>query len=593
MKRILSTVLALILLLGCLAGCDKKPADTGTTGATEAQEHPGLALEENGVVYESLAQKAVVKTALAYLARGFRIQYDDSRLNPKGAPGASSTLYRWQSGVRKSPEEYTTQHTGYTNCAAFTNEVYRAALNCSSGANNTNQYASLGGATRAYRYNPTGQETAEEQAAVKAEFLSTLKMGDIIVVRRKNGTGHAMLYVGSKVLEGVEGYKGAASEGTDENGIPKDADYIYDIIHSTGSSYNYEKQTENFEQYGSIQITAANSLFDSRSNSYVFGKLTSLTLIRPLNTFSGEVPENSVNRMKYMHNVIAEKFSTHTMGMTVNPGDEITYTFSITNKNSTDVTLSVKDVLAENTTFVSSEHCTVDGANLSWTVAIPAGKNVTVRYTVKVSESAPIGSCIENNAGTVGGVLVKGPHNYVGTSLTEDQQRALLDSINAHADSSLQGMALANAIYSDVPGCKDLLTDDAATILSKMFRKAGNYYYIEWEANPYQSSITPGMFGGRNVPQREMSVKLAEQITRHENNRTRKLDYIYLMNGDIILASVDAEGTELKQYLYMGFLLDLSTGKQIPINEVDTYLMSFLSYNRFAVLRPSLMLDSN
>ena len=85
--------------------------------------------------------------------------------------------------MRKSPEEYTSQHTGYTNCAAFTNEVYRAALNCSSGASNTDQYASLGGATRAYRYNPTGKETAEEQATIKAEFLSTLKMGDIIVVR--------------------------------------------------------------------------------------------------------------------------------------------------------------------------------------------------------------------------------------------------------------------------------------------------------------------------------------------------------------------------------------------------------------------------
>ena len=597
MKRILSAILALILLLGCFAGCTKKTDDpqdsTGSTESTVTVNPDALSLEEDGVVYESLAQKAVVKTALAYLARNTRIQYDDSRLNPKGAPESDGVLYRWQSAVRKSPEEYTSQHTGYTNCAAFTNEVYRAALDCSSGASNTDRYASISGATRAYRYNPTGNETDAEKAAVQEEFLSTLKMGDIIIVRRKNGTGHAMLYVGSKVLEGVEGYKGAASEGTDENGVPNNAGYIYDIIHSSGSSYNYEKQTENFEKYGSIQITAANSMFDEKSNSYVFGKLTSLTLIRPLNTFDSEVPENSINRMKYMDNVIAEKLSSHTAGMTVNPGGEITYTFSITNKNQTEVTLSVQDVVAENTTFVSSENCTVDGANLSWTVTVPAGGTATVSYTVKVNENTAIGTLIGNDAGTVGGVSVKCPKNYVGTTLTATQQKALLDSVTAHANSDLRGTALANAIYNDVLDIKDLLADDAATVLSKVFRAANKYHYIEVTANPYRDAIAPGMFGGRNVPQRTMSANFADSILRNESNRTRMVKEVYLMVGDIVMASVDADATTTKLYLYTGdSLLDLNTGATVAKEQIDTELMPFLSYNRFAVIRPSLMLDS-
>ena len=601
MKRLLSAFLAVVLLLGCFTGCKKDATGTETTGAPITDTTPnsdnttpaGLSLEENGVVYESLAQKAVVKTALAYLARGTRIQYDDSRLNPKSAPGSSGTLYRWQSGVRKSPEEYTSQHTGYSNCAAFTNEVYRAALNISSGASNTDRYADIKGDTRAYRYNPTGNETAEEQEAVKAEFLSTLKMGDIIVVRRKNGTGHAMLYVGSKVLEGVEGYKGAASEGTDENGIPKDADYVYDIIHSTGSSYNYEKQTENFEKYGTIQITAANSLFDSRSNSYVFGKLTSLTLIRPLNTFDGEVPENSLNRMQNLGNVIVEKLSSHTAGMTANPGDSITYTFSITNKNQAPVTLAIKDIVPENTTFVSSDNCTVDGTNLSWSVTVPAGQTDTVTYVVKINTDAPIGTLIGSDSGTVGGVLTKCPKIYVGTTLTADQQAALQNAVTANADSNLRGMALANAIYSQVEGFENLLSDDAATVLSKLFRKAGDYFYIEWEANPYRDAIAPSMFGGRNVPQRDTSVKLAEQVTRHEQNRVRKADLVYMMVGDIYIASVNADGSETVLYMYTGEgLLNLNTGKLIPAAEADAHLMPFIAYNRFVLLRPSLMKDS-
>ena len=106
MKKILAFLLALILTFGCLAGCEKK--DTGNT-ATESvlTENPnGLSLEENGIVYESLAQKAVVKTALAYLARGTRVQYADTRLNVNSI---TPITYRWQTGVRTSPEEYTSQ----------------------------------------------------------------------------------------------------------------------------------------------------------------------------------------------------------------------------------------------------------------------------------------------------------------------------------------------------------------------------------------------------------------------------------------------------------------------------------------------------
>jgi uncharacterized repeat protein (TIGR01451 family) len=394
-------------------------------------------------------------------------------------------------------------------------------------------------------------------------------------------------------LEGVEGYKGAASEGVDENNIPKDNGYIYDIIHSTGSSYNYEKQTENFEKHGTIQITAANSLFDSRSNSYVFGKLTSLTLIRPLNTSKDEVPENSLNRMQNLHNVIVEKLSSHPAGSTVTPGGNITYTFSITNKNNSAVTLAVKDIVPENTTFVSSENCTADGANLSWSVTVPAGETVTVSYTVTVNVGTPVGTAIGNDAGTVGGVLAKCPKTYVGTTLTEAQQEALRASISAHTDSNLRGMALANAIYNNVEGCQNLLPDDAATMLSQMFRKAGVYHYIEFKANPYRDAITPGMFGGRYVPQRDMAVGLAEQVTRNENNRTRKIDTTYLTTGDILMASVDAEGTDLKLYMYTGeTLLDLNTGKLVDTDNLSAHLDPFLAYNYFAVLRPSLITDS-
>ncbi len=600
MKRVFSALLVVLMLLSCFAGCTKPASNNGTTGtsanntseSTLTVNPDGLSLEEDGVVYESLAQKAVVKTALAYLARGTRIQYDDTRLNVRSAPEANGALYRWQSGVRKSPEEYTTQHTGYSNCAAFTYEVYLAALNLNVGVNYTEGLAAIKDARRAYRYNPTGKETDAEKAAVQEAFLSTLKMGDIIVVRRHDTSGHAMLYVGSKVLENVEGYKGAAAEGVDDNGVPNDTGYVYDIIHSTGSSYNYEKATEKYEKHGTIQITAANSLFDSKSYSYVFGKLTSLTIIRPLNVFKKDVPENSKNRMLYMENIIAEKLSSHTVGMTVNPGDHITYTFSITNKNKTDVTLEVKDTLPENTTYVSSENCTVDGVNLSWTVKVPAEQTVTVSYVAKVNTDVQPGQCVESKGGSVGGIATNCPKVYVGTTLTEAQQTALRNAVAANTDSKLRGMALANALYNEVLDTKDILPDDYATVLSGIFRPAGNYFYIEWNESAYRDAVVPGLFGGRYVPQRSVSVDLMQQVQMHENNRTRLPQTEHLIAGDIIIAAQDAKAEKQKLYLFTGEkMLDLNSGDTLTYLETQECLEPIMACNRFAVLRPSLLLD--
>ena len=112
MKRVFALFLTLVLTLGCFTGCKNDPTDssTGSTESTGIKDEAsqltvnpnGLALEENGIIYESLAQKAVVKTALAYLARGTRIQYADSRLNVNAA---QPITYRWQVGTRLSPEE--------------------------------------------------------------------------------------------------------------------------------------------------------------------------------------------------------------------------------------------------------------------------------------------------------------------------------------------------------------------------------------------------------------------------------------------------------------------------------------------------------
>ena len=572
MKRAISLLLTMILLMGCFAGCAKAPVST-----EPLTENPnGLALEENGIVYESLAQKAVVKTALAYFARGARIQYDDTRLNVTDAPAADGTLYRWQAGVRNSPEAYTTQNVGYFNCAAFVHDAYYAALDVKIGATYTGTLAAIDDARRVFQYKPTGEETDEDKAAVEKEFFDTLKMGDIIVSRSTDGiNGHTMVYVSKEVLKIAEGKTDA------EN-------YTYDCIHSSGYSYN--GMAEKYEEKGTVSKTSTSSFFTKSSSRY-FMKLQSLTIIRPLNTFQGEVPENSKNRMVYLENVVAEKLSSHTAGMTVNPKDEITYTFSITNKNTTPVTLAVKDTLPENTSFVSSENCYKKGKNLSWTVTVPAGETAEVSYVVKVGRKAKAGAYIESTAGTVGGVAVNCPGVYVGTTLTAEQQTALLKAIDNYEATEIRGMELANALYNEVLKTKDLLPDDFAGVLSNLYRKDGAYFYLESGVNAYTNAIAPGLFGGRYVPQRAASETDALQYQRYESIRTRLPAADQLMVGDLLL--VETPGTFERLFLDTGEkMLRLDSSGEYFYMEVDACLVTTIGYGRFAVLRPSLMLDN-
>lgn len=572
MKRFLSVALVLILLISCLAGCEK-PVDTSNVTV----DPNGLSLEEYGITYESLAQKAVVKTAIAYWQRGSRAQYDDTRLNVSKAPTFDKTLYRWQSGVRLSPEAYTTQYPGYLNCAAFVHDVYLAALNLDIVANYTGHLAAIDDASRVYQYVPTGNETAEEKAQVEKTFYETLKIGDIVVAY-SGGGGHTIVYVGNQIINAVEGT-------SDENSI-------YDSIHSTGTNYIYESITEQYESTGTVGKTSTHHWFNESNSRYVF-KLKSLTILRPLNIFTQDVPENSMNRLQYMDNIVAEKLSSHPAGTTAGPKQEISYTFSITNNRTSEVTLQVKDTIPENTAFVSSENCHKSGNDLTWIVTVPAGETATVSYTVKVNKNAKAGSKIESTAGTVGGVAVNCPGIYVGTTLSAEQRTALLAAIDTYATSDLRGMELANAIYKDVLKTDKLLPEDSTTVLNKLFRADGDYFYLESEKNAYTNAIAPGLFGGRYVPQRDATTTPEDSFRRYENDRTRWINQEQLMVGDIIIAAQNATASRQRLYLYTGEkMLDLNSGDEFFYVEMDVCLTPMISYNRFVVLRPSLILDN-
>ncbi len=552
--------------------------NNSTTPSPETNPQP----DHENTLYESFEQEAVVKTALAFLARGNRIQYDDTRFSQDSEP----VIYRWQHSV-KTPEDYTTQFLGYTNCAAFTHDVFLEALDYDILSYTTASLTQKGVPERVYKYWPTGNETAEEIAAMETEFRSHLKLGDIIVIRyngTRKGNGHAMLYVGEEVLKGNDGYRGTAAESSNDTDNATD-DLTYDIIHSTGSSYSYSNYTENFEAYGSVQITSTDCLFDAQNRRYVFSCLESIAIIRPLNNFDGEVPQKTRNRIANMEGIVAEKLSSHTYGTTVNPDDTMTFTFSVTNKNKKAVTLDIRDRAPENTTYVSGA-TTVQNGELCWTLTVPASSTASVSYTVKVNSDAAIGDVVHSTDGTVGGVDVDCPPVYIERTLTDTEQTALITAAQ-DINSQKRGIQLADAIYKKALGFTTTLPTDFVELTDALYTPYALTQNILNDEGGYLDMIVPGMFGGRYVTPRLEGVCL----DRLETSRTR-LPYLRdVVVGDIVVAMDGADASvksSERLYLILGdTALNLTNGNT---ESTEVLLNKIIAYNRFVILRPSMVM---
>ena len=578
MKKVLSLLLALILVLSCFAGCKKEPVETQPSTEATTPVEPGLELEENGIVYESLAQKAVIKTALAYLARRSRLQYADTNMLTSGAP----TMYRWQAGIRQNPESFTSQHVGYTNCAAFTYDVYWSALNMKIGGFTTRNLTEVSGKQRIFAYYPKGDETKEKMTEIQEKFLSKLKPADLIIVRyngAKEGNGHAMLYVGKDVLKGVEGVKDG-----------------HDIIHSTGSNYQYATGTEKYEKNGTVQTMGTYRFFEEDASMYFFSKLKSIVILRPLEVYKKELPENTLNRLRNMNNVVAEKLSSHANGHTASPGEKINYLFSVTNNNDMPVTVTVEDTVPNLTTLESAdktEVCSVNGDKLTWQLTIPAKTTASLNYSVKVKEDAALGQEISGDKATVGGVLTPCHSIFVGRTLTRQEQTDLTAAVDALADSRLlRDTELVNALYSKALKVDAILPEDLTGIMESLFQSFGELYQIN-SKSPYAEAIAPGLFGGRNVVPRNMTAENASQYMRQDAIRTRLPYGDQLMVGDILMGELNSAEAQRVIYLYTGEqMVNLISGKEIEYKPDQDCLDPVMSYKRFVVLRPSLLLDN-
>ena len=505
-------------------------------------------------------QEALISTAKAYWLRGERLQYADTRFVKNGKELGAE--FRWQSTVN-APEDCTLTDWGYTNCAAFTYEVYyqtfgyKLPSNMYTTANLANYAAANGMEVFAYNRTAGSTQTEEEQTRVKEEFLSTLQPGDIICIRRENSTGHALLYIGDD-----------------------------QILHSSGSTYTYTGSYGVEAYEASIRRTHVENYFFNpaiSSGGDVFTKATKLSIIRPLNVMTSEITENTRNRMENLENIVVEKLSSHVRAQTADHGQTITFTYAMHNIGNKDVTLDVKETIPAELEWVSGGKRS--GDTLSWTVTVAAGKRVSVSYTAKVKDSVAYGTEIQSTDSTVGGVTVKCEPITVGKTLTETQQAAL---IQAYEDAvtngtELTGLALVNDLYKQATGVENIFADTAHKTVTEGTEGCFVFYTTNatssvYKLNPdgdYAKLLVPGLYGGYRLWASEFA-----------NDRIRLAKEQDLQIGDVLLGRTSSSRSI---YLYLGEdigFINMSTLEPDTVS-VPARLERLLAYAyHYAIMRP-------
>ncbi len=477
-------------------------------------------------------ERAITNTALAFLLRGDRMQYADIRLVQ------SPAIYRWERG--KSPEDYTLDETGYSNCTGFVHDLFLNALGYDYGSFTL---ANAPAAMKAYTYYFTHNESDAEKAALEQEYRSLLRVGDIVFYTYSGNT-HAMVYIG--------------------NG---------NLVHATGNTYsNYTEAEE-----PTVRFLNLDCLFTEGNSRYLFQTdkpRSALYIIRPLDTWEGtELPETTVNRLENMKGIIAEKLASYTHGQTVNRGDLITYTFKLFNTNTHAVTLNITDVVPNGTTLIINGSESLD-RQLSWTVTVNPCEEALVSYTVKVSDTATRGSAIYcSDTSTVGGVPVRITPAYVGNTLTADEQARLVEIVNTAKSSGKTGVALANLIYEQLFGVEDILGYDIEDLRDGIYTKYSSNFQIA-TTGKYADMIAPSLYGG----------KVVVNSDRFDGERTRLPREHNLVVGDILYLHSETAG-----YLYIyvgnGEMIDL---QKLTVRDVNERLEETIGWQRFVILRPSL-----
>lgn len=530
---------------------------------------------------QTYTNEEVLKEVLyAYHRKGTKIHYD-----------TQYKIARRQ--ISASPEDITSQRKGYLDCSGYANAAYMEAFGVNIYPAAADQTRPSTGNFRTYAKNYAGTKadaigywdinqsaTDEEKAALKAEILSDIKFGDVIVVRypgKTAETGHVLVHMGQN--ENGEDILIHCYGGTS-----------YVLPSNPANAYD-DAEWEDDPKTPAIDIFKLLDFFVDGSRYYFYNSdkpIYSFSILRPLARNLTPTAE-ALKRME-IKGLTMEKTSQPHEHAAVNTGDEITYTFTLENKGSENLSnVPLTDVLPEGLTYKEgTEGVSISGSTVTWAGNINAGETAVVSYTATVTSDIP-GTKIESKQSSVNGVAL-GNITHTVAGFTKEHLTKVGSTAVAFATGGAtfeNGIEFAKAAYADSIGT--YIFDEYSTVDQALSDLIDEDNYTCKTSTEISKMLVPNLYGGRLSVQGGSDPK-----DNFDKDRTRLISEAELSVGDIILA--DYSGGNIA-YIYAGnkTLVSFKSGnceiKEIGDNiyaNPDNILISLFAYDRFAVLRPSM-----
>ena len=657
---------------GVIQGSDKglEPANacTRAMAATVISRLNGL-VKEN--VTRADLEEALVAAAWSYYAKGEKIQYCGRELNENFAKWHGGT---WRLPLYATTEDATSHKHLYTVCSDFFYSVYDNALNYSfGGARCTTTVKGVWTLSAAYnndlalfRWIVDGKLTDDEILyGMKPDIVTTnldeardflrnwetnLRPGDAILFYTNDGSGgHVVVYIGNGYFLDSGGKSYTLQTGVELKESTGSVDELQKVedIFLQGNSYMAldEKYEQDHRYFGVIRVLDSlvqddgdgNPANDLLKADYVLPQHPHLKYDANVQTSSYNITPATMTRMENPVMEIDRTVNITPYGTTFT-GDTLTYTLKITNKSNDAsykefmtaktgsayagqdyVGLSVKEIVPAGTEFVSaSEGGTLSGNTLNWTVDVPAGKTVTLTYSVKVT--AKQGEQIVSKGGFVENIPMTEIKNTVGGKKLPAEKVAALKTFadagkktwNSNEGYKISAKStdtvFASRVYNEVMGM-DLKLPSAQELLNNVFeiRKYETEHGFSYH---YDETNTSWMYHLRDTAPRgyetihKMVVKDffggdAVHTDRYSGeDRILEFRKEYLEPGDVIVfANITpytgndkartVTDTLVQVYLGNGVYAAIDSTGAISCIKNDDTLWKAHSYDFFVALRPS------
>ena len=477
----------------------------------------------------------------------------------------------------------------FLDCSSYVNSVYKYLYgidvidNLTTAKIDDFAKANIGKNSEVIYYiNVNDYTTQSSQSTLLQEVWNNLQVGDLVCYRHNSSGsvgGHVMLYIGNNKF-----------------------------LHCTGSSFSYtddpsqskDQATTAEKNNGAIQLLNASEVFsNTSSNRYLFStksgsEVLSFSVLRPFNREGLEFTEQALMR-NLIKGLTFEKSASTPHMSTVTRGEYITYIIKVKNNSNVNVNrVIISDSISPLCTYKDgsiTNNGIVYQNGIKWTIpTIAPGATVEVSYQVRVNDNAQIGSIIES-IGAVGGVKLNKVYHTVGAFSAVDYDTLIakaneLIGVDYSSDPS-DGFKMALDLYFNSFG--SYFVDSATTatnIVNKLIYDYRDNNTID-KSSIYYPLVNPNFYGGLLIRTGQMGdndrlriyksdyFETGDIIVLHNSYDSKKHTYIFVNNTTII--GLDANGKVAKLYT--------------TASSVDLFVSQLIAYNRFAVLRPALVMN--